>query len=277
MQRELKLRIVSAIILAILVLGAAWAGGTIFALVSVLIGLLVFFEWTTITRMAAADLQGTALAWAGLVVLCGLVLTADVDVTLPVLAGLTVLAIVWCLARRTSLWLAGGVLYAGLTAISLAALRGTGMMGLVAILFLFAVVWATDIFAFFIGRAIGGPKLAPRISPGKTWSGAIGGALCGMAAGTGVVAASFSLTDLRIPLLAFVLSVSSQLGDLLESYIKRRFGVKDSGRLIPGHGGIMDRVDGLVFACFAALALALVHVVLSTGETRALGAVLLGL
>jgi len=137
-------------------------------------------------------------------------------------------------------------------------------------------VWATDIFAYFVGRAIGGPKLAPRISPGKTWSGAIGGAVAAIIAGTAVVWSFFSADDLRIPVLALVLSVCSQIGDLFESFIKRRFGVKDSSHLIPGHGGVMDRVDGLIFACFAAFLLAIVISLTMSGETLSLGGVLLG-
>jgi phosphatidate cytidylyltransferase len=143
-------------------------------------------------------------------------------------------------------------------------------------IFIFAVVWATDILAYFTGRAIGGPKLAPRISPGKTWSGAIGGAVSGVIAGVAVFLSHFSLDDVRIPLLALALSVASQIGDLFESYMKRRFGVKDSSRLIPGHGGVMDRVDGLVFACFAALLFVLVQVMAAGGQNAPMGAILLG-
>jgi phosphatidate cytidylyltransferase len=143
-------------------------------------------------------------------------------------------------------------------------------------LFIFATVWATDIFAYFVGRAIGGAKLAPRISPGKTWSGAIGGAIAAVIAGTAVVWSFFSADGLWIPALTLVLSICSQIGDLFESFIKRRFGVKDSSHLIPGHGGVMDRVDGLFFACFAAFLLAIVISLTISGETMSLGGVLLG-
>jgi phosphatidate cytidylyltransferase len=119
-------------------------------------------------------------------------------------------------------------------------------------LFIFAVVWATDIFAYFIGRAIGGPKLAPPISPGKTWSGAIGGTLASVLAGLAVVYLAGEPVGFGLVAVILLLSIASQIGDLFESWIKRRFGVKDSSRLIPGHGGVMDRVDGLVSACFVA-------------------------
>jgi phosphatidate cytidylyltransferase len=124
-------------------------------------------------------------------------------------------------------------------------------------LFIFAVVWATDILAYFVGRALKGPKLAPSISPGKTWSGAIGGTVSGVIAGSLVTLGVFSRLSFWTIVIAFLLSVASQIGDLFESFIKRQFGVKDSSRLIPGHGGVMDRVDGLVFACFAAFLLTL--------------------
>ena len=139
-----------------------------------------------------------------------------------------------------------GLAYAGIPALAIAKLRGADGEGLAAVLFLFAAVWATDILAYFTGRAIGGPKLAPSISPGKTWSGAIGGAVSGVIAAWGVAAAFGRGGDWRLPLVALAVSVISQMGDLYESSVKRRAGVKDSSHLIPGHGGVLDRVDGLV-------------------------------
>jgi phosphatidate cytidylyltransferase len=134
-------------------------------------------------------------------------------------------------------------------------LRNDSPYGLVAVVWLFAVVWAGDTGAYFAGRAIGGPKLAPAVSPNKTWSGAIGGAVAGVGAGMLVLlAAGFQLRPMHI-LVAFVVSAAAQAGDLVESAIKRQFGVKDASRLIPGHGGLMDRVDGLLFAATAALAI----------------------
>ncbi|MFZ1681999.1 MAG: phosphatidate cytidylyltransferase, partial [Rhizobiaceae bacterium] len=140
--------------------------------------------------------------------------------------------------------------YALLPAIAFSSLRD-GPSGFAAILFLFAAVWATDIFAYFTGRAIGGPKLAPAISPGKTWSGAVGGTVFAVLA---VVALAFVLPALALPAIlvpAIALSVVSQIGDLAESAFKRHFGVKDSGNFIPGHGGVMDRIDGLAVAAVA--------------------------
>lgn len=275
MQSELRLRIISGLVLAVITLGATWAGGTVFELLSVAIAVLVYYEWSTITRLAERDFQGNAFGWLSQAVISALILFDGAHVTLLVLAGFAAMAAFWVFLRGGTWWLPGGIVYAGLTGISLSAIRGEGDIGLIAMIFIFAVVWATDILAYFTGRAIGGPKLAPRISPGKTWSGAIGGTVFGVIAGVAVFMSYFPLNDARIPLLALALSVSSQIGDLFESYIKRRFGVKDSSKLIPGHGGVMDRVDGLVFACFAALLIALVQVVSSGGQNVPLGAILL--
>jgi phosphatidate cytidylyltransferase len=152
---------------------------------------------------------------------------------------------------RRKEWLAAGVVYAAAAGLCPIVLRADADYGLVAILFLFAVVWTTDIAAYFAGRLAGGPKLWPAVSPNKTWSGAIGGV-----AGAIVVAfvfASFAALSHRAAVvLAVVLSVASQAGDLFESHLKRRFGVKDASHIIPGHGGVMDRLDGFIFA--AALA-----------------------
>ncbi|NRQ14532.1 phosphatidate cytidylyltransferase [Ensifer sesbaniae] len=276
MQTELKLRIASGVVLAAVALAATWFGGLAFQFLSVLIALLVYYEWSTITGLVERDFQGNAFGWLSMAVIAGLVVTGYIGYSLPFLAFGIGAALLWVLVQKTSWWLPGGIAYAGLTGISLAALRGADDLGLIATLFVFAVVWATDIFAYFTGRAIGGPKLAPRISPGKTWSGAIGGTICGILAGIAVFMAYFSLQDLRIPIIALVLSVASQIGDLFESFIKRRFGVKDSSRLIPGHGGVMDRVDGLIFACIAALILVMIQYFVSDGRQIAFGSVLLG-
>jgi phosphatidate cytidylyltransferase len=277
MHSELRLRILSGIVLAIVVLAATWAGGMAFRLLAALIALLVYYEWSTITRLVETDFRGNAFGWLTVAATSALILFGDLSLALPVLLAGTAIAIVYAIALRGSGWLAGGIFYSGLTVISLATIRGEGLNGFAAMLFIFAVVWATDILAYFVGRAIGGPKLAPPISPGKTWSGAIGGAISAVIAGTLVHMVFFPLNGLWIPAIALVLSVFSQVGDLFESFIKRRFGVKDSSRLIPGHGGVMDRVDGLVFACFAAFLIALGSAVLSgSGGTQA-GAFLLGL
>jgi phosphatidate cytidylyltransferase len=154
-------------------------------------------------------------------------------------------------ADQRARWLTAGAVYAGAAAFCPIMLRADADYGLVAIFFLFAVVWTTDIAAYFVGRIFGGPKLWPAVSPKKTWSGALGG-LAGAIIAAFVVASFAALSHGAAIVLAALLSVASQAGDLFESHIKRRFGVKDASHIIPGHGGVMDRLDGFIFA--AALA-----------------------
>ena len=276
MSRELRLRIISGIILAAIVLAATWYGGLGFRVLAAAIGLLVYYEWSMMTDLHGRDPQGNALGWLGLVLIAGATVMDASVYSMEVLAAFVVVAAVIVAVRQKSWWLPGGIFYSGLTVIALAEIRDDGLRGFVLMLFVFATVWATDIFAYFVGRAIGGPKLAPRISPGKTWSGAIGGAIAAVIVGTAIVWRYFLADGLWIPALALMLSICSQIGDLFESFVKRRFGVKDSSHLIPGHGGVMDRVDGLIFACFAAFLLAIVMSLTMSGETFSLGGVLLG-
>jgi phosphatidate cytidylyltransferase len=277
MSRELRLRIASAIVLSVVVLAASWYGGVAFRLLASLIALLVYYEWSTMTRLPETDLRGNAWGWFAQICIAINTVFGEPDMAMPLLGGFLVTAMLVVALRKKSWWLPGGILYAGLAGVALSEIRGDDSVGLVAMLFVFAVVWGTDILAYFVGRAIGGPKLAPRISPGKTWSGAIGGTIAGVLAGVGVVWAHFADIGLWIPLVALLLSVCSQIGDLFESFIKRRFGAKDSSHLIPGHGGVMDRVDGLVFACFAAFCLAVCYAAWTGNPVASIGAFLLGL
>jgi phosphatidate cytidylyltransferase len=156
-------------------------------------------------------------------------------------------------------WLAGGVAYAGVLLFAPLILRRDPAFGLTAILFLFAIVWATDIVAYFVGRTIGGRKLWPAVSPKKTWAGALGGTLGGIAAGLLTVKLmGLSVTPMLV-LVACVLSMAAQGGDLIESAIKRYFGAKDASQLIPGHGGLMDRLDGFLTAVAAAVMVGLLR------------------
>ena len=150
----------------------------------------------------------------------------------------------WTTLVKGPLWIVAGIAYAGILFAAPVILRSDGGFGLLTILLLFAIVWTTDIFGYFAGRAFGGPKLWPAISPKKTWSGAIAGTL-GATVIAVVVARLFgSFNAYAIAGVALTLSVVAQLGDLLESWIKRKFGAKDASHLIPGHGGVMDRLDG---------------------------------
>jgi phosphatidate cytidylyltransferase len=150
------------------------------------------------------------------------------------------------------IWVSAGMIYAGSLLSAPLIVRHDAEWGFAAIILLFGIVWATDIAAYFAGRAIGGPKLWPAVSPNKTWSGAIAGAWGAAIAGWAVARAVSPGDELHLVAVALGLSIASQAGDLFESSIKRRFGVKDSSHIIPGHGGLMDRLDGFIVA--AALA-----------------------
>ena len=254
---NLQQRILSAVILAAIVLGLTWLGGFPFRLLTVVMGAGIFVEWRRITGAGST----TVLAKAAelLLVVAFALLLAGLPASM-VFAAILVAAFVGFAARlagQANVWLGWGILYAAVPTASLAFLRGDHERGLHAVLFLFALVWATDIFAYFVGRAVGGPKMAPAISPGKTWSGAVGGAVAAVLAGLIVASIAGLPVNATLPVIILLVSVWSQIGDLFESWVKRKFGVKDSGTIIPGHGGVMDRVDALVAA---ATALYLVHV-----------------
>ena len=256
MSEELRLRIISAIVLAIVVLAATWMGGIYFVVLSVVIALLVYYEWTRITQAAQKDREAYWVGWLALVLVgFGVLAEQGMEAWNEYLWGVVALLFIYALIRAKNRWNPAGIVYAGLTGVSLAEIRGDDFTGFIAMIFIFAVVWGTDIAAYFTGRAIGGKKLAPSISPGKTWSGAIGGAVAAMICGSLVVLSYMKNVSGWIIGLALVLSVFSQIGDLFESFMKRRYKVKDSSHLIPGHGGVMDRIDGLVFACSGAFIL----------------------
>ena len=246
---NLQIRVLSSLVLVVAVLALTWLGGLPFRLLCVVIAGAIFYEWTRMCRQNAVGGLGF-LPEALMLVFVGALIAGLPAVTqLILVAALVLAAAIAASLRGASQWEAGGLAYAALSGLSLAYLRGGDHAGLVAILFLFAVVWATDILAYFVGRTLGGPKLAPSISPGKTWSGAIGGAVGGLLAGV-AIAALTGWGGWSAAAVALLLSIVSQIGDLFESFVKRRNGVKDSSHIIPGHGGVMDRVDGLVAAAF---------------------------
>jgi len=156
----------------------------------------------------------------------------------------------WTALVKGPLWVVAGIFYAGILFAAPVILRGDAELGLLAILLLFAIVWTTDILGYFAGRAFGGPKLWPAVSPKKTWSGALAGTLGAAILAVAVAWAFGRFHDGTIAGIALLLSVTAQLGDLLESWIKRKFGAKDASHLIPGHGGAMDRLDGFWAAAF---------------------------
>ena len=254
---DLKLRLVSAVILGPLVLLITYWGGIAFAVLALVAAILFLWEWMTITGTRDALLP-TALSVLTLPAVTVLQVIGMPEFALVVLVVGVACVFLCSGGGQSGRWGAEGILYSGLALFSLLAIR-SGNDGLLFAFFLMFVVWATDIFAYFVGRAAGGPKLWERVSPKKTWSGALGGLFFATLVGTGVAALANAQGLFGWAMVAIVLSVVSQAGDLLESAIKRRFDVKDSSRLIPGHGGIMDRIDGLVaaaiFAVFAGILL----------------------
>ncbi|MCG7503790.1 phosphatidate cytidylyltransferase [Mesorhizobium retamae] len=248
---NLQIRVISAVVLGIAVLGVTWFGGLPFRLLAALIAGAIFYEWVHMTRPEGGSRLGFLPEVLMLVFMGVLVAGLPALSVAGILALLVAILAIGVSMRGAGQWDVAGLAYAGLSGFSLAFLRDGGWSGLAAVLFLFAVVWATDIFAYFVGRAVGGPKLAPAISPGKTQSGALGGAIFGVVAGV-LVAMVLGVPNLIVlGLVALALSVVSQAGDLFESWVKRRHGAKDSSAIIPGHGGVMDRVDGLVAAALA--------------------------
>ena len=248
---DLRLRLISAVILGPLVLLISFWGGPVFAILVLVAATLFLWEWMTITGTRDAILP-KGLSLATLPAMTVLQMMGMPEISLLVLVAGMVSVFLCAGGGLTGRWGAEGVLFSGLALFSLLAIR-TGSDGLLFAFFLMFVVWATDIFAYFTGRALGGPKLWERVSPKKTWSGALGGLIFATISGTGVAALANAQGLLGWATVAIVLSVVSQAGDLLESAIKRRFDVKDSSRLIPGHGGIMDRIDGLVAAAIFAV------------------------
>ena len=157
------------------------------------------------------------------------------------------------------IWTMAGIGYAGIMLLAPLLLRADNTYGFLALVLLFAIVWTTDILGYFAGRAIGGPKLLPAISPKKTWSGAIAGTLGAMIVAV-LVANYFGTFNMTaIAIIALLLSIMAQLGDLLESWVKRQFGAKDASHLIPGHGGVMDRLDGFWAAALVGCVIGLLH------------------
>jgi phosphatidate cytidylyltransferase len=247
---ELLFRVCSALVLIPLAIVSAYAGGWSFAVLWAAAAVIVLREWTAL--IAAGD-RGLLLMLgaAFLLIALGLLAFCYYGIALATITCGAVVAFATAPAGRR-MWAAVGVFYAGVLGASPLVLRSNENGGFVAMLFLFAIVWATDTGAYFIGRGIGGPKLMPRISPQKTWSGALGGTVAAVLAGFAVVKAAGLSALVTLMGLSAVLSIVAQGGDLFESHMKRKFGAKDSGRLIPGHGGLMDRVDGFIAAALLA-------------------------
>ena len=252
-------RLISAIILIIAALVTVIVGGKLFVLFWFVAAAAVSWEWQNLISQQRVHLRSALGAFG-----CALVawLTWRHELAGVFILILAVAVIAACLAQQGSrLWAGGGIVYAALLVAGVCLLRLSPHHGLESIAFLFAIVWGADIFAYFGGRLIGGPKLWPAVSAGKTWSGSVIGLVCGAFCGL-LALRLFSATPYEsFPTLLLALSVAviSQFGDLFESAVKRTFGVKDSSQLIPGHGGVMDRLDAFIFAVIYASLLGLIH------------------
>ncbi|OYV32753.1 MAG: phosphatidate cytidylyltransferase [Rhodospirillales bacterium 20-64-7] len=246
---DFGVRLASAAVLGPIALACVWAGGEawrIFLLVAI-VGL--GREWGRL-----AKLPDSGYGQEFLMLALGLaVVLARVG---PWLGLVELAAATGFAAWRYGRFAAVGIPYAGLGGIALIWLRLQPVHGLYDTIFLVVTVWGTDIGAYLVGRLLGGPKMAPKISPGKTWSGGVGGLLIGGVAAA-ILAGGGSGFDAAALPAAFLLSIFAQAGDLMESAIKRRLGVKDSGNTIPGHGGLFDRLDGFLAAAPVAALLAL--------------------
>ncbi len=248
---DLALRIVSGVVLAVAAFAVTWWGGLAYSLFFGVVTVLIYREWVAMVGEAPT---GTPALTGYIAVLGSLFCFYFGDwqagLAIPVF-GAGYLLIARC-SYAAARWCAGGIIYAGLFGAAMLLLRQDATHGFAAILILFALVWGTDVSAYFVGKFVGGPKLWRRVSPKKTWSGSLGGLVLGT--GFSVVVAIILGLQPSVTMVTMLggLSVLSQVGDLAESQMKRMFGVKDSGTLIPGHGGVMDRVDGLLFAVVAA-------------------------
>ncbi|EFL90237.1 phosphatidate cytidylyltransferase [Ahrensia sp. R2A130] len=247
-ESELGQRIMSAIVLLAVVIGVAWIGGTAWWLLATALSAVLFYEWQGMVRTTPFDTPDVLLTVGFIAIL----LSGAFDLTLYVVLAFVLLGFILeqinsGQERSDVRWMGVGALYCAIPELAFPIIREVG--GFAPLLFVFVCVWMTDVVAYFTGRKLQGPKLMPTVSPNKTWSGALGGVL-----GAIITAGIFMLIFPTIAspwwiALAIVLSVCSQTGDLFESWVKRRSGKKDSSGLIPGHGGFLDRVDGLLFAC----------------------------
>lgn len=242
--RNLLSRIVAALVMAPLAIAIAYAGGWLWTGLVTAAAIGLYVEW-----LAVIGMRTLHLVVLGVLILLGVGLVDAGHITATYVFGLVALGIlaVAIVSSDRRGWAAIGIAYALAASIASSAVRLDPAWGFTALMLVLLAVWATDIGGYFAGRLIGGPKLWPRVSPKKTWAGAIGGFVASLGVAGGFAAAGLGTAA---PLLGLgaILSIASQIGDLFESAVKRRFGVKDSSHIIPGHGGLMDRLDGFVAA-----------------------------
>jgi phosphatidate cytidylyltransferase len=275
-KKALRKRIASALVLVPVVVAAAYWGPPIWDVLVALMGVAMAWEWSRLCGSGRTTRAGTLT----LIVPPAVIVMADVWNWSAALAALGVCVLFaavadWLKRWRSFPWHALGVAYIGLPCLAMVWLRsmpGAGLptllwvldAGLLTLLWVLALVWAVDTGAYVTGRGIGGPKLAPHISPNKTWAGLVGGMVAGGAVGLAAAQVVQDASSCVLVPVSMVLAIVEQAGDLFESSVKRHFGVKDASALIPGHGGVLDRVDGLVAVSLvvAALSWAVGHTIL---------------
>lgn len=242
---SLQLRVLSAAVMLPVAIGITWYGGPVFALLALFATVMMLREWLAFPgepvtpallgfgivplAVALSSLSNGKVDWAFMLLGVAAVLTAGVF-------------------AKSRVWAFVGVIYVGLPTLTLVWLRNDPEHGRLIVFWLLVVVWSTDIGAYFAGRLIGGPKLIPSISPNKTWAGLIGGMICAAVAGGLMAKLDPQLPYETLAAFAALVAMVAQAGDFTESAVKRHYNVKDSGTLIPGHGGALDRLDGLLFA-----------------------------
>ncbi|RMD64404.1 MAG: phosphatidate cytidylyltransferase [Alphaproteobacteria bacterium] len=244
--RGLGARIASAVILAPPVVAALYVGTPYSDILITAVATIAAWEWARLCRAGKSDSTTTALI---VTVVAAAVMASfgayDLGAWIIALGGMATLFLGSREDPARAPWLAAGAVYLGTACMALLWLRADPLHGRAIVFWLLFVVWATDIGAYAAGRLIGGPRLAPSFSPKKTWAGLIGGAVAAAAVGL-VTAAVLDGEPLSWAGLSAALALVGQVGDLFESALKRHFGAKDSGALIPGHGGVLDRIDGLL-------------------------------
>ena len=250
---ELRTRVFSAVVLSVAALTALWSGPVAFAALCLVFALAMCWEWGRAVRGTGQD---PAMLLHGGSVIAAAVLLLFHQPTLALLL-LVVGAVATAAASfaRQGVISGLGVLYVGLPVLALIALRQDEEYGFFAVLLVFAVVWSHDTFAMLVGRTIGGPKIWPLLTPNKTWAGVAGGLVASSFAGS-IFAITIPGADiLNVAFVGLLLGLAGFLGDLLESAFKRTYGLKNASNIIPGHGGVMDRLDGVVLAAPVGLAI----------------------
>lgn len=257
--RELRLRLLSGLVLAPIALGAVYLGAPLFDLLIAMSAILMAWEWDRICNRGRFALPGIVMALSVAAAVVVVALGQARIAPWVLLAGtIAVYAAATATGRRDPAWTAVGTLAIGLAATAMVWLRHRGDFGAGGVLWFVGVVWATDLGAYVVGRTVGGPKLAPVISPRKTWSGLFGGIACAVAWGSAASQFWTVAPAWLLGLLALALAGLAQAGDLGVSIVKRRYGVKDSSNLIPGHGGMLDRTDGFLVTAPVVVALVIV-------------------